>query len=206
MQKISFVAIYIFNFMKNEEAILSALENNLTTNKKMRNCDFGSADQALLEWFKVQRNAGFPINGPILKVQAEKFANQLGNENFTCNNGWLDRFKNRHNIVYSKVSGEALSVDSKTASEWVKNVWVECQQGYSEEDIYNADETGVFYNMTPDSTFKFKSEKCVGGKMSKNRLTVLMCVNMTGTDKKNNLCYWKITNTTLFQKRKEASR
>jgi hypothetical protein len=66
----------------------------------------------------------------------------------------------------------------------VKSVWVECQQGYSEEDIYNADKTGVFYNMTPNSTFKFKGEKCVGGKMLKNRLTVLMCVNMTGTDKK----------------------
>jgi hypothetical protein len=30
-----------------------------------------------------------------------------------------------------------------------------------------------------------------------------MCVNMTGTDKKKTLCYWKITNTTLFQKCKE---
>jgi hypothetical protein len=76
----------------------------------------------------------------------------------------IDRFTNQHNIVYAKVSGEALSVDSKAASEWV-----ECQQSYSEEDIYNADETGVFYNMTPDLTFKFKGEKCVGGKMSKNR-------------------------------------
>jgi hypothetical protein len=107
---------------KNKEAILSALENHLTTNKKMRKCDLGNVDQALLEWFKVQRNAGFPINGPILKVQAEKFAKQLGYENFTCNNGWLDSFKNWHNIVYAKVSGEALSVDSKTASEWVKIV------------------------------------------------------------------------------------
>jgi hypothetical protein len=59
--------------------------------------------------------------------------------------------------------------------------------------------------MMPDSTFKFKGEKCVGGKMCKNRLTVLMCVNMIGTDKKNFFC-WKITNTTLFQKRKEAFR
>jgi hypothetical protein len=37
----------------NKEAILSALNNNLTTNKKMRKCDLGNADQALLEWFKV---------------------------------------------------------------------------------------------------------------------------------------------------------
>jgi hypothetical protein len=44
----------------------------------MRKCDSGNVDQALLEWFKVQRNAGFPINGPISKVRAEKFAKQLG--------------------------------------------------------------------------------------------------------------------------------
>jgi hypothetical protein len=77
----------------------------------MRKCDLGNVDQALLEWFKVQRNDGFPINGPILKVQAEQFAKQLGHENFTCDNGWLDRFKNRHTIVYAKISGKALSVD-----------------------------------------------------------------------------------------------
>jgi hypothetical protein len=34
---------------ENKEAILSALENNLTTNKKMRKCDLGNVDQALLE-------------------------------------------------------------------------------------------------------------------------------------------------------------
>jgi hypothetical protein len=53
-------------------------------------------------------------------------------------------------LLMRKSVERALSVDSKTASEWVKNVWVECEQGYSEEDMYNADETGVFYNMTPD--------------------------------------------------------
>jgi hypothetical protein len=122
-KKINSLPSTVSTLWKNKEAILSALANNLTTtNKKMRICDLGNVDQALLEWFNVQRNAGFPINGPILKVQAEKFAKQLGHENFTCNSGWLDRFKNRHNIVYAKVSGEALSADSKTASEWVKIV------------------------------------------------------------------------------------
>jgi hypothetical protein len=34
---------------KNKEAILSALENNVTTIKKMRKCDLGNVDQALME-------------------------------------------------------------------------------------------------------------------------------------------------------------
>jgi DNA-binding NarL/FixJ family response regulator len=34
---------------KNKEAILSELENNLSTNNKMKKCDFGNVDQALME-------------------------------------------------------------------------------------------------------------------------------------------------------------
>jgi hypothetical protein len=41
-----------FQLYGRKEAILSALENNLTTNKKMRKCDLGNVDQVLLEWFK----------------------------------------------------------------------------------------------------------------------------------------------------------
>jgi hypothetical protein len=106
----------------------------------------------------VQRDAGFPISGPILKIQAEKFALQLEHKDYSCNNGLLDHFKNRHNIVYAQVSGEAISADTKSASEWVKSVWEECKKGYTEEEVYNADKTGLFYNMTPDTTFKFKGD------------------------------------------------
>jgi hypothetical protein len=41
---------------KNKEVILSALENNPTTNKKLRICDFGNVDQALLECFFIGFN------------------------------------------------------------------------------------------------------------------------------------------------------
>jgi hypothetical protein len=71
----------------------------------MRKCGFDDIDEALLEWFKVKGDAGFSINGPILKIQAEKFAMQLEHKDYSFSNGWLDRFKNRHNIVYDQVSG-----------------------------------------------------------------------------------------------------
>jgi len=35
-------------------------------------CDFKNVDQTLLERFKVQTDAGFPITIPISKVQEEK--------------------------------------------------------------------------------------------------------------------------------------
>jgi hypothetical protein len=57
----------------------------------------------------------------------------LGHKDFTCSNGWLDRFKNRNNIVYAKISGEALSANTDTASEWVKSVWPELKKDFITE-------------------------------------------------------------------------
>ena len=54
---------------------------------------------------------------------------------------------------------------------------------YAPEDIFNADETGLFYKMEPSSSYVLKGETCTGGKRSKERVTVLPCANMSGTEK-----------------------
>ena len=55
--------------------------------------------------------------------------------------------------------------------------------GYEPRNVHNADETGLFFNMLPDRTLAYKGESCHGGKHSKDRLTVLLCVNSDGSDK-----------------------
>jgi hypothetical protein len=37
-------------------------------------------------------------------------------------NGWLGRFKKRHNIEWTKMSGEKASVNLDSANHWVDNV------------------------------------------------------------------------------------
>jgi len=54
---------------------------------------------------------------------------------------------------------------------------------YPKEDVFNMDETGLFYRLTTDKTLSFKGEKCSGGKLSKERLSVALCANMSGTEK-----------------------
>jgi hypothetical protein len=58
----------------------------------MGKCEFDDIDKELLEWFKVLRDTGFPINGPILKIPAEKYAMQLERKDYSCSNGRLKRF------------------------------------------------------------------------------------------------------------------
>lgn len=54
---------------------------------------------------------------------------------------------------------------------------------YAPDDVCNADEFGLFFKLMPDKSFVFKNETCHGGKLSKERLTVLVCTNSTGTHK-----------------------
>ena len=60
---------------------------------------------------------------------------------------------------------------------------IQITEGYSPKDFYNADETGLFYKCTPDKTLAFKGERCSGGKLSKERITLLIGANMDGSDK-----------------------
>lgn len=102
---------------------------------------------------------------------------------FSAPNGWLDRFKERQGINFKKVCEESNSVNSNSddMTKWSKLKPFLDQ--YSPCDILNADETGIFYQLTPDKTLEFENVQCHGGKKSKSRLTALVCANMSGTEK-----------------------
>jgi hypothetical protein len=51
---------------------------------------------------------------------------------------------------------------------------------YPPEDKFNADKAGLFYRQMPRKSLIQKGEKCKGGKISKERLSVLFCCSATG--------------------------
>ncbi|KAH3844599.1 hypothetical protein DPMN_086858 [Dreissena polymorpha] len=53
---------------------------------------------------------------------------------------------------------------------------------YTAYDIFNADETAIFYRALPEKTLELKSIACQGGKASKERLPVMVCTNVSGTE------------------------
>ena len=48
---------------------------------------------------------------------------------------------------------------------------------YEMRNIYNMDETGIFFRALPDKTLHVRGTDCPGGKRAKDRLTVALCVN-----------------------------
>lgn len=197
-RKFGLVNSTVGGIIKNKEKIMKSYEDG-AGRKRIRTCAKTNIDDALIKWFKQCRSANLPINGPLLMQKAEEFGRLLGEENFKCSNGWLDRFKQRHSITFGKVSGEAKSVNLVETEKWVAEVWPKLREGYSDHEIYNADETGIFFKLLPDKTLKFKNEKCIGGKLAKDRITALVCANMTGSDKRKLLVIGKSQNPRCFK-------
>ena len=93
---------------------------------------------------------------------------------------YIIRWRSRHNIIWAhKEHGEAASVDLSTVRDWKSKLKEICKD-YKPEDIFNADETGLFYQLDPSGTLKFKHESCSGGKNSKLRVSILFTASLKG--------------------------
>jgi hypothetical protein len=69
--------------------------------------------------------------------------------------------------------------------EWRKEQLLKIFEGYKPKNIYNAEETGLFFRLPPNKTLSLKGDRCSGGKNSKERITVLLAFNADGTDKQS---------------------
>lgn len=184
---------------KSKDQIKSVFQKDMTSNKRLKCSQHQDVEQALLEWFKIQRSKNIPISGPILQEKATEFGKRFNKIDFQCSSSWINRFRQRHNIVFGKISGESSSVPVGVSENWLEHVWPNLRKNYSDCDIYNADETGLFYRLTPSQTLRFKGETCSGGKLSKERLTILVASNMTGSYKKKLLVIGKSKTPRCFK-------
>ena len=172
-------------WIKNSEKIKTSFkcsDQNLSR-KRIKVVKYEEIDNALLRWFTGKTEEGAAINGPILMEKANKFAKELGYDEFQCSVNWITTFKERHRIKFRSVQGEERAVDMETVEQWHQTIWPNILEIYEPRNIFNCDESGLFYKLLPNKTLAFKGQRCAGGKLSKDRLTLMFCVNMDGSDK-----------------------
>ncbi|XP_026471616.1 tigger transposable element-derived protein 4-like [Ctenocephalides felis] len=184
---------------KNKNIVEQSFNSNVLKPKRLRKSRQENIDQALIQWFKITRGKGIPVSGPMLQEKANFFAARFNNVDFNCTASWISRFKVRHNIVAGKIVGESLSGDENSTTNWLTSVWPNLRKQFSDDDIFNADETGLFYKLMPERTLKFKGENCSGGKLSKDRITLMVAANMSGTEKKKLLIIGKSQKPRCFK-------
>ncbi len=115
--------------------------------------------------------------------------------------GWLWRWQKRHGITKHKIVGEKRSADKDSAAQFPPRLLeFLADKELVDEQVYNADESGLFYRMLPNSTLAQKNDitKSEGYKLAKDRVTLLFCVNKTGTHKMKPLCIGKFAKPRCF--------
>jgi predicted transcriptional regulator len=153
--------------------------SNLDFKRLRRATVYDDINDLCLQWFTEATSRRIPVSGPLIKERALKFAKDFGLDSFKASNGWLDSFVKRNNIVFKTMSGERGSVDQQVTTDWKEKLPSLCE-GFEPEDIFNMDETGLFYRDSAKSTFFTRGEDCSAGKRSKDRLTLALCASMTG--------------------------
>lgn len=176
----------------NRASIMEEYESNSNPERKRhRSGKAADVEDALSTWFTHARSRDIPLSGPVLEEKASDLAKKLDKPDFKPSSGWLSRWKERNNIVFKRQHGEKKDADLPAADSFVANVLPGLLQKYAPDDIYNADETGIYYRALPDGTLVNKSESVAGGKKSKDRITALVATNMSGTDRRKLLIIGK---------------
>lgn len=155
--------------------------------KTMKKAANEALDEVLYLWFIQKRSEGIPLSGPIIAEKALFFNTKLnGDANFKASIGWLDNFKNRHGIRQLNIEGEKMSAANIETVNAFKDTFQKMidQNGFTRDQVYNADETGLIYKALPTKTLAALSEKYAPGyKMQKQRVTAMVCANASGNNR-----------------------
>jgi hypothetical protein len=146
---------------------------------KVRKTEYTAIDNAVWGWFLEARTKNIPVSGKLIQEKALCISMSLGVDDFVASNGWLYKWMQRRNVHQSCLSGDRGEVSKETVDDWVKRLPI-LTEGYRPEDIYNADETGLYFRALPSKSMVVNGHDTAGVKIAKDRITVLLCASATG--------------------------
>lgn len=123
------------------------------------------------------------MSSSVLLSKAKEFAVGL-EKDFEPDPNWLYRWKNRQNIKVGKIHGEAMDSNIENAELYISNILPDLIKDYSPENVFNADETALYYKALPTKTYYRPDIQPSGFKSQKVRFTILFLCNALGTFKR----------------------
>lgn len=117
------------------------------TGSRKNTAEHPQVDEALQAWVQQAIIAGLTITGDVIRAKWYEFAKlfKISEEDWLAlSEGWLTRFKTRNGLRHIRKHGEAGSVRSDTVAAERQRLR-EITNLYHPRDIWNMDETGLFY-------------------------------------------------------------
>ncbi|XP_031344576.1 jerky protein homolog-like [Photinus pyralis] len=197
----------ICSIKNKEDRILKIVHQSIKPGKiqkrTLKEAENPKLERLLYKWFVKQRERNLPVTGDMIKQKALVIHKQLNsqNETFNASDGWLQKFKWRHGIRLLKIAGEKLSSQPELINPFTNELAKIIKElDLTENQIYNADETGLYWKLLPDKTYVALHEKTAPGlKIAKQRVTFLGCLNATGSHRLTPLLIGKAKSPRAFK-------
>ncbi|OAF65114.1 Periodic tryptophan protein 2 [Intoshia linei] len=133
-------------------------------------------DDILYQWVQNKRKRNFAISNNNLKEIALKLEEKYGVLDFSA----FDRCINKcYGLLTKRIVGESGLVNIELVKNF-KSIYERKVSEYGPSDIYNCDETGLFWREFINKTIVLNEDDKASGKYSKQRITILFCTNMIG--------------------------
>lgn len=190
---------------KKRAPILKRLSQKFRGSEKTKTLKLSSypkMEKDLYKYFLNLRDRNIPVSGLMLQEKAKVLQRAIDeNSSFNASNGWLNRFKKRYGIRLLQISGEKLSSQPELVDPFKETLTSIIERlDLTTEQIYNADETSLYWKLLPSKTYVSQTEKTAPGrKTSKQRITFLACTNATGNHKLKPLVIGKSKNPRAFR-------
>ncbi|KRZ77292.1 Major centromere autoantigen B [Trichinella papuae] len=81
-------------------------DGNSSTRKRIQSGNFAELEEC--------EPRTVPVGGTVVRSKAAELAHMMGINDFKASNGWINRFRQRHGLVYRSVRGEAAGVNMYT--------------------------------------------------------------------------------------------
>lgn len=161
--------------------------NESSSRKRQKEAAEPRVEDALFCWVCDNNNDIVSLNSAVIRHHGERLlgnADRLLPEDHKINlkfwKGWLERFKDRFELRFRRVHGEALSADHDAIRNQMPCL-LPIIATYQLADIWNADEFGLFYRQPPCS--KMSHRPVSGFKKGKARILFLACCNNDGSER-----------------------
>ena len=142
----------IAKILKDKESLLSLYSRNISSTRVItggRKSEYDEINKTLYDWYTLACSKNVFPAGPQLIEKAKQIAAALGKPEFKGSRGWLDKWKKRYNIKNFRICGESGDVQGSTVDSWKERL-PQVLAGFSMNDIWNFDETGLFWKALPD--------------------------------------------------------
>lgn len=91
--------------------MISEYESTTSTKaEKIRKSKYPDIDTQSIDFVSNCNSIDLTLNTILLKEKANEIAANMKLNQFECSNGFIDRFKRRHSVVFEVIHGEAQGV------------------------------------------------------------------------------------------------